>query len=88
MSLLFSYEDCSLVSHETYLNQIYQNASISDATKPKYKIRSDLFDLNVPYRQQTDTGNDTRMKKRQRKIKQKNAQQLITEYPNEYALVK
>lgn len=87
MSLIFSHGNCSLISHEIYLNQIYQNASHSDAASLKYKIRSDLFELNVPYRRQT-FNNDKQTKKRQRKIIEKNADRLINEHPDEYALVK
>lgn len=79
MTLLFSHDDCSLVSHEFFLNQIYCDAA-------EYKIRSDLFDLNAPYHQPT-AGNEILSKKRQRKIKAKIAEQLINEYPDEYALV-
>lgn len=87
MSLLFSHEDCSLISHEIYLNQIYQNASHNDTAIPKYKIRSDIFDLNIPYRQ-PPSNNEKQTKKRQRKIIEKNADRIINEYPDEYALVK
>lgn len=85
MSLIFSHENCSLISHEIYLNRIYQNAS--DGVSPKYKIRSDLFDLNVRYRQE-NANDEKELKKRQRKILEKNADRVIHEYPNEYALVK
>lgn len=84
MSLLFSYGDCSLISHEIYLNEIYAS-HCSDGLQ--YKIRSDIFDLNVPYRQQ-NTGNETWTKKRQRKIIGKSVDKVINEYPNEYELVK
>lgn len=87
MSLLFSHGDCSLISHEIYLNQMYQNASHNDTDSPKYKIRPDLYDLNVPYRQQ-NTNNERHIKKKQRKIIKKNADRIINEYPDEYALVK
>lgn len=86
MSLLFSYENCSLISHEIYLNQIYQNASQNERANQKYKIRTDLFDLNVPYRQES-TNNEKQIRKRQRKILEKNETRVIHEYPNEYALV-
>lgn len=84
MSLLFSHENCSLISHEIYLNQIYQN----DGVNQKHKIRSDLFNLNVPYRQETTKNNDKQIKKRQRKILEKTSNRVIHEYPNECALVK
>lgn len=87
MSLVFSHENCSLISHETYLNRIYQGASHDDGATRKYKIRTDLFDLIVPYRQET-ANNEKEQKKRQRKILEKNADRVIHEYPNEYALVK
>lgn len=87
MSLIFPHENCSLISHEIYLNRIYQNASANDESSPKYKIRSDLFDLNVPYRQEA-ANKEKELKKRQRKILEKNADRVKHEYPNEYALVK
>lgn len=86
MTLLFSHDDCSLISHEIYLNQIYQDASVNDALTPNYKIRSDLFDLNTPYRQKT-TGSEMLLAKRQRKVKAKNAEKLMNDYPDEHALV-
>lgn len=89
MSLIFSHENCSLISHEIYLNRIYQNALGHNhhyGASQKYKIRTDLFDLNAPYRQET-ANNDRELKKRQRKILEKNADRVIHEYPNEYALV-
>lgn len=87
MSLIFSNDNCSLISHEIYLNRIYQNASANDETSPKYQIRNDLFDLNIPYRQET-ANSERELKKRQRKILEKNADRVKHEYPNEYALVK
>lgn len=88
MTVLLSDGDCSLISHEIYLNQIYEDVSHgADAERPAFKIRSDLFDLNVPYRPST-IGNEARLKDRQRKIKAKNAEQAIKDHPDEYALVK
>lgn len=87
MTLLFSHENCSLISHEVYLNEIYQSASTNDAAGQKYRIRSDLFELNVPYRQE-NTNDEKETKKRQRKILEKNSTRVIHEYPTEYALVK
>lgn len=88
MTLLFTGGECSLISHEIYLNQIYQNASHSnDAAKQTYKIRSEIFDLNVPYRPPV-SANELRLKEKQRKIKAKNAENIIKEHPDEHALVK
>lgn len=87
MSLIFSHENCSLISHENYVNRIYQDASFNDGASPKYKIRTDLFDLNVPYRQEA-ADSEKVLKKRQRKILEKNADRVKHEHPHEYALVK
>lgn len=87
MSLLFSHENCSLISHENFINQIYNEcASASNETEPVcYKIRSDLFDLNVPYRQKTD--DEIHTKKRHRKVINKTSNLVAEEHPDEYALV-
>lgn len=84
MSLLFTYENCSLISHEHYINEVYKNCSIGDDIV-NYKIRSDLFDLNVPYRQKTN--DEVRSKKRHRKIVKKMDDAVMTEHQDEYALV-
>lgn len=85
MTLLLSHGNCSLISHEDFINQICQNCLNKDGTLTDYKINSKLFDLNVPYRQQLD--NELQMKKRRRKIAKKMNDCAAKDYPDEYALV-
>lgn len=84
MSLLFTHENCSLISHEHYINEVYKNCSI-EGDLVNYKIRSDLFDLNVPYRQKPN--DEVQTKKRQRKIIKKMEDAVMKEHQHEYALV-
>ncbi|XP_031629152.1 N(6)-adenine-specific DNA methyltransferase METTL4 [Contarinia nasturtii] len=85
MSLLFCSENCCLISHEEFINRIY-NESISNdgGTETKYKINPDLFDLNVPYRYKAE---DSQTKKRQRKIIDKTKQQIEEQHRHEYELI-
>lgn len=84
MSLLFSLENCSLISHENFINRIYCNDS-GDATHSHYKIRPELFELNVPYRQKSE--DDSQSKNRHRKIINKTKNRVAEEQRDEYALV-
>lgn len=87
MSLLISLENCSLISHENYINNIYNQCpdGTNDSKHVHYKIKSDLFDLNAPYREKTDDGTQT--EKRQQKIIKKTTNNVAGEHPDEYALV-
>lgn len=49
MSVLFGFENCFLVSHEEYINGIYKDSSVA------CEIKTDLFNLNVPYQDETST---------------------------------
>lgn len=85
MSVSFKFENCALISHEDYINGIYNEIISYGQERCKYQIYSDLFELNVPYRHQTDE--DARTKKRHRKTINK-ANQLVTEeHREEYELV-
>lgn len=85
MSVLFSYENCLLISHEQFINRIYDGCTSSDSEQIGYKINSDLFDLNVPYRYKTP--DDAEREKRQRKIINKTTAKVADEQRDEFELV-
>lgn len=85
MSVLFSLDNCSLISHEEYINRVYSECvSTDEGTETRYKINPDLFNLNVPYRFKNI---DCQTKKRQRKIIDKTKQQVAEQHRDEYELV-
>lgn len=85
MSSLFTFENCSWISHEDFINQIYENVVSSDGERCSYKINSNLFELNVPYRFKSP--DDIQTKKRQRKIINKIGDLVAIEHRDEYDLV-
>lgn len=85
MSVLFSHENCLLISHEQFINRIYDGCTSSESERFGYKINSDLFDLNVPYRHKTT--DDAQTKKRQRKIINKTTVKVADEHRDEFELV-
>lgn len=85
MSLIFTHKNCSLISHEAYINGIYKNCSI-DEHLISYKIRSELFDLNVPYRQTSEIEIEKSKKQHRKIIKKKNAT-VVETHQDEFALV-
>lgn len=86
MSLLFSLENCLLISHKDFLNNIYDDVVMSDGERCSYEINTDLFELNVPYRFKSP--DEIRTKKRQRKIIKKTRDSVAKEHQDEYDLVK
>lgn len=85
MSLLFSFENCSLISHKDFLNEIYNDVVTSDGERCVYEINSNLFELNVPYR--FKSSDEIRTKKRQRKIINKTKDLVAKEHQHEYDVV-
>lgn len=85
MSVLFSSGSCCLISHENFINQIYDGVISSDGERSSYKINVNLFELNIPYR--CKTPNETQTKKRQRKIINKTRNAVAEEHREEYELV-
>lgn len=85
MSVLFSYENCLLISHEQFINRIYDGSTSSESERFGYQIISDLFELNVPYRYKTPDVVQT--KKRQRKIINKTTIKVADEHRDEFELV-
>lgn len=85
MSVLFEFENCALISHENYINQIYNEVIADDNDRCRYQINSNLFELNVPYRHKTDE--DAHTKRRRRKIINKTNQLVAQEHREEYELV-
>lgn len=85
MSLLFFSENCSLISHEEFINRIYNDVVANADEHSTYKINSSLFDLNVPYRHKTSE--QTQTSKRQRKILNKTRNLVAEEHKKEYELV-
>lgn len=87
MSVLFTLNDCLLVSHEKFINQIYRKhiQTKKDGTQISYRMVPELFDLNVPYRTESDT--DVHTKKHHRKAVNKKINQEISENQEEYELV-
>lgn len=80
MSVLFTFENCALISHESYVNQIYR----STLSNNSYTIKEDLFNLNVPYNDETISANRT--SKRRKKSKPDDS--IETEYDKkEFELV-
>lgn len=71
MSVLFTSKDCALISHEKFINQIFSQhiENKVDGTQWCYRITSDLFNLNLPYRNESNAkkrwqkANDIRIKK-------------------------
>lgn len=85
MSVLFSSGSCTLISHENFINRIYDGVISSDGERSSYKINADLFELNVPYRYKTL--DEIQTKKRQRKIINKTRNAVAEEHREEYELV-
>ncbi|XP_055321056.1 DNA N6-methyl methyltransferase [Sitodiplosis mosellana] len=85
MSVLFSFENCSLISHENFINRIYDGVTSSDSERASYKINPDLFELNVPYRYKTP--DEAQTKKRQRKIINKTNIVVAAEHREEFELI-
>lgn len=88
MSVLFTSNDCALISHEKFINQIYSNyVELRDEDKERcyYQIATDLFDLNVPYRRDTVIDGTTR--NRHRKAVDKKISKQIESNQEEYDLV-
>lgn len=83
MSVLFISKDCVLLSHEKLINQIFSNyiERGADGTQYCYRINSDLFNLNLPYR------NDSSPKKRWRKDYDIRTKKEIEENKDEFELV-
>lgn len=84
MSVLISFENCSLISHEHFVNRVYDEVITKEGEQFTYKISPDLFELNVPYRYKT---NEAQTKKRQRKIIKKTNDVVATDHREEYELV-
>lgn len=71
MSVLFTSKDCALISHEKFINQMFSHhiQKQADGTQCCYRITSDLFNLNLPYRNESNSrkrwqkANDIRIKK-------------------------
>lgn len=85
MSVLFSSGNSSLISHESFINRIYDGVISNDGERSSYKINANLFELNVPYRYKTP--DETQTKKRQRKIINKTRNAVAEEHREEYELV-
>lgn len=85
MSVLFSFEHCSLISHEHFINRIYDEVTASDGEAFALKIKPDLFELNVPYRFKAP--DEVQTQKRQRKIINKTKIAVAEEHRQEYELV-
>lgn len=83
MSILFTSKDCALLSHEKFINQIFNNyvERQADGTQCYYQISSDLFALNLPYR------NELNSKKRRRKANDIKINKEIDENKEEFELV-
>lgn len=85
MSVLFSFENCALISHEDFINHSYSETISNGDALCKYKINSDLFELNVPYRTKSDE--DAQTKKRHRKIINRTKLAVAQEHHEEFELV-
>lgn len=87
MSLLFSFENCSLISHEAFINKIYNDVASDNGEHSAYKINPKLFELNVPYKESHETVENTESKRRRRKIINKTRELVAEEHKDEYDLV-
>lgn len=83
MSVLFTSKDCVLISHEIFINQIFSNyiEREADGTQCCYRITSDLFELNLPYR------NESNSKKQRRKANDIRTKKEIEENKEEFEMV-
>lgn len=83
MSVLFSYKNCYLISHEKFINQIYSNVAHSDEKRTvSVRILSAIFDLNSQYRNQKNKNES-----RQRKVVYKKKLKEINDNQEEHQLV-
>lgn len=83
MSVLFTSKNCVLISHENFINRIFSDSieREADGTQCCYRIASDLFKLNLPYR------NETNSKKQRRKANDIKTKKEIEENRGEFELV-
>lgn len=89
MSVLFSYKNCYLISHEKFINKIYSNVAIESDSKHSnekrtvsVRILSAIFDLNSQYRNQKNENEN-----RQRKVVHKKKIIEINDNQEEHQLV-
>lgn len=79
MSVVFTLNDCTLISHEKFINQIYKNY-VKNGTENGYRIADELFELNVPYRSETVAESNTRHRKAIDKRESKEIEENQTEF--------
>lgn len=87
MSVLFSENGCTLISHKEYINRIYstcvdsrENSDID--VKRTFALREDVFDFN------SNNRNDIDDKRRHRKINAKKDNISISKNPELHELVR
>lgn len=80
MSILHIHENSFLISHEKFINRLYQNIVLNEENAENYHILPAIFDLNISYRVQRSD--------KQRKIQKIKDLKAISENRVEFELVR